>query len=95
ARKRKWLQETPEASSNDELVVFDSSIISWWAWIKRYHILEAELLNGWKDQDEKSVHGPMAMGYKDIILLIVETIKEMFVLLMKILLQNVLQGILQ
>ncbi|ONK56405.1 uncharacterized protein A4U43_C10F8200 [Asparagus officinalis] len=46
ARRRKWLQETPEASSNDEPVVFDSSIIPWWAWIKRYHLPEAELLNG-------------------------------------------------
>ncbi|XP_020262638.1 uncharacterized protein LOC109838620 [Asparagus officinalis] len=47
ARIRKWLQETPEASSNDEPVVFDSSIIPWWAWIKIYNLPEAELLNGW------------------------------------------------
>lgn len=46
ARRRKWLQDTPETSNNNEPVVFDSSIVPWWAWIKRYHLPEAELLNG-------------------------------------------------
>lgn len=46
ARRRKWLQDNPEASSNDEPVVFDSSIVPWWAWIKRFHLPEAEKLNG-------------------------------------------------
>ncbi|KAF3448241.1 hypothetical protein FNV43_RR08954 [Rhamnella rubrinervis] len=46
ARRRKWLEDNPETSSNDEPVVFDTSIIPWWAWIKRYHLPEAELLNG-------------------------------------------------
>ncbi|KAJ3680617.1 hypothetical protein LUZ60_016895 [Juncus effusus] len=45
-RRRKWLQDNPEASSNDEPVVFDTSIIPWWNWIKRFHLPEAELLNG-------------------------------------------------
>ncbi|XP_021604473.2 light-harvesting complex-like protein 3 isotype 2, chloroplastic [Manihot esculenta] len=46
ARRRKWLEGNPESSSNEDLVVFDTSIIPWWAWIKRYHLPEAELLNG-------------------------------------------------
>ncbi|KAJ4712632.1 Chlorophyll A-B binding family protein [Melia azedarach] len=46
ARRRKWLENNPESSSNDDPVVFDTSIIPWWAWIKRYHLPEAELLNG-------------------------------------------------
>lgn len=46
ARRRKWLEDNPEASSNDEPVVFDTSIIPWWAWIKRFHLPEAERLNG-------------------------------------------------
>ncbi|KAH7514275.1 hypothetical protein FEM48_Zijuj11G0071400 [Ziziphus jujuba var. spinosa] len=46
ARRRKWLESNPESSSNDEPIVFDTSIIPWWAWIKRYHLPEAELLNG-------------------------------------------------
>lgn len=46
ARRRKWLQDNPESSSNEDPVVFDTSIIPWWAWIKRYHLPEAELLNG-------------------------------------------------
>lgn len=46
ARRRKWLEDFPEASSSDEAVVFDTSIIPWWAWIKRFHLPEAEKLNG-------------------------------------------------
>ncbi|KAJ1415050.1 lil3 family protein [Sesbania bispinosa] len=46
ARRRKWLEANPESSSNDNPVVFDTSIIPWWAWMKRFHLPEAELLNG-------------------------------------------------
>ncbi|KAK4788490.1 hypothetical protein SAY86_019809 [Trapa natans] len=46
ARRRKWLQDNPESSSNENPVVFHTSIIPWWAWMKRYHLPEAELLNG-------------------------------------------------
>ncbi|XP_011047564.1 PREDICTED: uncharacterized protein LOC105141882 [Populus euphratica] len=45
-RRRKWLEGNPESSSNDDPVVFDTSIIPWWAWMKRFHLPEAELLNG-------------------------------------------------
>lgn len=45
-RRRKWLQENPEPSSNESSVVFDTSIIPWWAWMKRFHLPEAEILNG-------------------------------------------------
>ncbi|KAK8640070.1 hypothetical protein V6N13_138433 [Hibiscus sabdariffa] len=45
-RRRKWLQDNPETTSNDGPVVFDTSIIPWWAWMKRFHLPEAELLNG-------------------------------------------------
>ncbi|MCO5593378.1 hypothetical protein L7F22_047390 [Adiantum nelumboides] len=44
--RRKWLEDNPEASTNEEPVVFDTSIIPWWAWVKRFHLPEAELLNG-------------------------------------------------
>ncbi|KAK9095064.1 hypothetical protein Scep_026533 [Stephania cephalantha] len=46
ARRRKWLIDNPESSSNDDPVVFDTSIIPWWSWVKRFHLPEAELLNG-------------------------------------------------
>ncbi|XP_010439981.1 PREDICTED: uncharacterized protein LOC104723332 [Camelina sativa] len=46
AKRRKWLEENPETTSNDEPVLFDTSTIPWWAWMKRYHLPEAELLNG-------------------------------------------------
>ncbi|KAL3610349.1 hypothetical protein D5086_001369 [Populus alba] len=45
-RRRKWLEGNPESSSNDDPVVFDTSIIPWWSWMKRFHLPEAELLNG-------------------------------------------------
>ena len=47
AKRRKWLEDNPETTSNDEPVLFDTSIIPWWAWMKRYHLPEAELLNGY------------------------------------------------
>ncbi|KAK9144717.1 hypothetical protein Sjap_004620 [Stephania japonica] len=43
--RRKWLIDNPESSSNDDPVVFDTSIIPWWSWVKRFHLPEAELLN--------------------------------------------------
>ncbi|KAG8057988.1 hypothetical protein GUJ93_ZPchr0002g24833 [Zizania palustris] len=46
ARRRKWLEDCPEATSPDEAVVFDTSIVPWWAWMKRFHLPEAEKLNG-------------------------------------------------
>ncbi|CAM0947362.1 unnamed protein product [Alopecurus aequalis] len=46
ARRRKWLEDSPEASSSDDAVVFDTSVIPWWAWVKRFHLPEAEKLNG-------------------------------------------------
>ncbi|XP_054808830.1 light-harvesting complex-like protein 3 isotype 1, chloroplastic [Prosopis cineraria] len=46
ARRRKWLEANPESSSNEDPVVFDTSIIPWWAWMKRFHLPEAERLNG-------------------------------------------------
>ncbi|XP_060182567.1 light-harvesting complex-like protein 3 isotype 1, chloroplastic [Lycium barbarum] len=45
-RRRKWLEDNPESSSNDDPVLFDTSIIPWWAWMKRSHLPEAECLNG-------------------------------------------------
>jgi len=45
-RRRKGLEDNPESSNNDDPVVFDTSIVPWWAWMKRFHLPEAELLNG-------------------------------------------------
>ncbi|XP_077235149.1 light-harvesting complex-like protein 3 isotype 2, chloroplastic isoform X2 [Tasmannia lanceolata] len=46
ARRRKFLQMYPEPATNEAQVLFRSSIIPWWAWLKRFHLPEAELLNG-------------------------------------------------
>eukprot|EP01018_Ginkgo_biloba_P019726 Gb_09006 [translate_table: standard] len=45
-RRRKWLEDKPEALSSNEPVIFDTSLVPWWAWVKRFHLPEAELLNG-------------------------------------------------
>ncbi|XP_006362479.1 uncharacterized protein [Solanum tuberosum] len=45
-RRRKWLEDSPESSSNEDPVLFDTAIIPWWAWMKRFHLPEAERLNG-------------------------------------------------
>lgn len=45
-KRRKWMEDNPQSSSNDNPIVFDTSIIPWWAWMKRFHLPEAELLNG-------------------------------------------------
>ncbi|XP_050146197.1 light-harvesting complex-like protein 3 isotype 1, chloroplastic [Malus sylvestris] len=46
AKRRKFLELHPEASTNDDPVVFRSSIIPWWAWMMRSYLPEAELING-------------------------------------------------
>ncbi|XP_043719231.1 light-harvesting complex-like protein 3 isotype 1, chloroplastic [Telopea speciosissima] len=46
ARRRKFLELYPEAATTKAPVLFMSSIIPWWAWLKRSHLPEAELLNG-------------------------------------------------
>jgi hypothetical protein len=56
ARRRKWLQCNPESSSNNDPVVFDTSIIPWWTWMKRFHLPEAELLNGLLRLFSSNVH---------------------------------------
>eukprot|EP00775_Hariotina_reticulata_P010990 gene10990-11144_t len=44
--RRKLLEENPIPSTNEEPVLFDTSEIPWWAWVKRFHLPEAEKLNG-------------------------------------------------
>ncbi|XP_052187332.1 light-harvesting complex-like protein 3 isotype 1, chloroplastic [Diospyros lotus] len=46
ARRRKFIELHPEVASNQEPVLFRSTIIPWWAWIMHSHLPEAELLNG-------------------------------------------------
>ncbi|XVF49457.1 hypothetical protein PTKIN_Ptkin04bG0014200 [Pterospermum kingtungense] len=46
ARRRKFLEMHPEATTNQEPVQFRSTIIPWWAWLMRTYLPEAELLNG-------------------------------------------------
>ncbi|XP_073124712.1 light-harvesting complex-like protein 3 isotype 1, chloroplastic [Henckelia pumila] len=45
-KRRKWMTDNPTSSNNENPIIFDTSIIPWWAWTKRFHLPEAELLNG-------------------------------------------------
>lgn len=44
--RRKLLEDTPVASLREDPVNFDTSEIPWWAWVRRFHLPEAEKLNG-------------------------------------------------
>ncbi|GAQ86380.1 chlorophyll a b-binding family protein [Klebsormidium nitens] len=44
--RRSWLERNPEASTNEDPVFFDTGVVPWWAWVKRFHLPEAEKLNG-------------------------------------------------
>jgi len=47
--RRSLLETTPipvTANCKEDMVVFDTSEIPWWAWVKRFHLPEAEKLNG-------------------------------------------------
>ncbi|KAL6291282.1 hypothetical protein ACE6H2_008792 [Prunus campanulata] len=46
AKRRKFLELHPESATNDDPVVFRSSIITWCAWMMRSYLPEAELING-------------------------------------------------
>ena len=61
-RRRKLLELAPVGSSNDEKVVFDTSEVPWTAWVKRFHLKEAELLNG-----RAAMVGYLAAGVVDLL----------------------------
>jgi len=44
--RRKLLEDLPIPSTNEEPVLFDTGEIPWWAWVRRFHLPEAEKLNG-------------------------------------------------
>jgi hypothetical protein len=44
--RRKLLEDMPIPSTNEEPVLFDTAEIPWWAWVRRFHLPEAEKLNG-------------------------------------------------
>lgn len=44
--RRKMLEDTPIASLNEDPVNFDTGMVPWWAWVKRFHLPAAEQANG-------------------------------------------------
>jgi len=44
--RRKMLEDTPIASLNEDPVNFDTGMIPWWAWMRRFHLPVAEKVNG-------------------------------------------------
>lgn len=41
--RRKLLEESPIPSTNEEPVLFDTSEIPWWAWVRRFHLPEVSV----------------------------------------------------
>lgn len=44
--RRKMLEDTPIPSVNEDPVNFDTSMVPWYVWMRRFHLPEAEKLNG-------------------------------------------------
>lgn len=44
--RRSLLEDSPIPCTNEDPVNFDTSEIPWWAWVRRFHLPEAEKLNG-------------------------------------------------
>lgn len=44
--RRRLLEESPIPSINEDPVNFDTSMVPWWVWMKRFHLPEAEKING-------------------------------------------------
>jgi len=44
--RRKMLEDAPIPCTNEDPVNFDTAEIPWWAWVRRFHLPEAEKLNG-------------------------------------------------
>lgn len=42
--RRKLLEESPIPSTNEEPVLFDTSEIPWWAWVRRFHLPEVRVI---------------------------------------------------
>ena len=42
--RRKLLEESPIPSTQEEPVLFDTSEIPWWAWVRRFHLPEVHSL---------------------------------------------------
>lgn len=44
--RRKLLEDSPIPCRNEDMVLFDTAEIPWWAWVRRFHLPQAEKLNG-------------------------------------------------
>jgi hypothetical protein len=44
--RRRLLEDSPIPCTNEDPVLFDTAEIPWWAWVRRFHLPEAEKLNG-------------------------------------------------
>ena len=46
ASRRRYLEAYPEPSTFEDEVKFDTSMVPWWVWVRRFHLPEAEKVNG-------------------------------------------------
>ena len=44
--RRRLLEDSPIASTNEDPVFFDTDQIPWWAWVKRFHLPEVSSIPG-------------------------------------------------
>ena len=41
--RRRLLEDSPIASTNEDPVFFDTDQIPWWAWVRRFHLPEVNI----------------------------------------------------
>ena len=41
--RRRLLEDSPIASTNEDPVFFDTDQIPWWAWVRRFHLPEVSI----------------------------------------------------
>ena len=44
--RRRYLEAFPEVSTLEDEVKFDTNMVPWWVWVRRFHLPEAEKING-------------------------------------------------
>lgn len=69
--RRKMLEDTPIPSTNEDAVVFDTSEIPWWAWVRRFHLPEVRVVlspTSGLAWGKSSLHGgmPACMGGRQL-----------------------------
>lgn len=60
--RRKLLEDTPITTRINEPVNFDTAMVPWWVWMRRFHLPEAEKANGRAGEFEPPPRHPVLLG---------------------------------